>query len=170
MFRPSVAARLAAVLLAGAGPLAAQAPAASVTSPDGRIVVRATLDSLGAPRYALDRDGRALLLPSRLGFAFRGAPPLDRGLVLVDTTRAAHVRGRVPRGRRRRRLPIRAARAARVRRLRDRRQPAFAFIRDVPVDWDTTVAITTRAVTSATRLRMVLAPGGGQAIRIRAAR
>ena len=118
------------------------------------------------------------------------------------------------------------------------RQPAFQFIRDVAVDWDTTrvlrgsigdyvivarrerggatwfvgaitdeegrtfdvplsfltpgrryvaeiyadgpgahwldnplpVAISQRAVTSATRLRMVLAPGGGQAIRIRPAR
>jgi alpha-glucosidase len=87
-----LAALVPALPFVAAGRVAAQPPVASpavqVTSPDGRILVRVSLDSLGVLRYALHRDGRALLLPSRLGFAFRGAPPLDGGLVLVDTTRA----------------------------------------------------------------------------------
>src|SRR5439155_1709207 len=39
--------------------------------------------------YSLRRDGRALLLPSLLGFELRGAPPLHDGLHLIDTTRQA---------------------------------------------------------------------------------
>jgi alpha-glucosidase len=39
--------------------------------------------------YRVDRDGRKLILPSRLGFAFRGAPPLRDGLALAGTQRAA---------------------------------------------------------------------------------
>ena len=65
----------------------AQAPL-RVSSPDGRNEV--TLDVRdGRLRYALRRDGRAVLLPSRLGFAFRGAAPLDSGLAIVDGARAA---------------------------------------------------------------------------------
>ncbi|MDF1504228.1 glycoside hydrolase family 97 protein [Roseisolibacter sp. H3M3-2] len=60
----------------------------SLLSPDGRTTVRVGVDR-GVLRYAVSRDGRALVLPSRLGFAFRGAAPLDSGLRLVDTTRAA---------------------------------------------------------------------------------
>src|SRR3989442_7369791 len=40
----------------------------------------------GVLAYSLDRDGRAVLLPSRLGFAFQGAPPLRDSLRMVDTT------------------------------------------------------------------------------------
>jgi len=53
---------------------AAQAPL-RVSSPDGRNVVTVAIRD-GRLTYALDRDGRALLLPSVLGFAFRGAPQL----------------------------------------------------------------------------------------------
>src|SRR3989442_1240819 len=42
----------------------------------------------GALTYNLDRDGRAVFLPSRLGFAFQGAPPLRDSLRMVDTSRA----------------------------------------------------------------------------------
>src|SRR5205814_5990111 len=42
----------------------------------------------GALAYSVDRDGRAVLLPSRLGFAFQGAPPLADGLRMVDTARS----------------------------------------------------------------------------------
>src|SRR6059036_1019432 len=57
---------------------------ARVTSPDGRNRVTVEIRD-GALVYSLDRDGRALLLPSRLGFAFKDAPPLRAGLRLVDT-------------------------------------------------------------------------------------
>src|SRR2546428_6872563 len=46
---------------------------AEVTSPDGRNRVTVEIRD-GALTYNLDRDGRAVFLPSRLGFAFQGAP------------------------------------------------------------------------------------------------
>src|SRR5256885_7071651 len=58
-----------------------------VTSPDGRNQVTVEIRD-GALTYSLDRDGRAVLLPSRLGFDFQGAPPLRDGLRLVDSTRS----------------------------------------------------------------------------------
>src|SRR6184192_399461 len=58
-----------------------------VTSPDGRNQVTVAIHD-GALAYSVDRDGRAVLLPSRLGFAFQGAPPLGDGLRMVDTSRS----------------------------------------------------------------------------------
>src|SRR6266705_1157904 len=60
---------------------------AQVTSPDGRTRVTVEIRD-GALTYSLDRDGRAVFLPSRLGFAFQGAPPLRDSLRMVDTSRA----------------------------------------------------------------------------------
>jgi alpha-glucosidase len=87
--------RALALLALLAAPALAQAPAdpggglpLRLASPDGRTEVRVGVDR-GVLRYAVARDGRALVLPSRLGFAFRGAAPLDSGLRLVDTARAA---------------------------------------------------------------------------------
>src|SRR2546426_1097740 len=57
-----------------------------VTSPDGRNRVTVEVRD-GALAYSVDRDDRAVLLPSRLGFAFQGAPPLRDGLRMVDTSR-----------------------------------------------------------------------------------
>jgi alpha-glucosidase len=54
-----------------------------------------------------------------------------------------------------------------------RRYVAEVYANGPTASWrdnPTSVVISSRAVTSATRLRVVLAPGGGQAIRIRAAR
>src|SRR5438309_2622409 len=69
--------------------LAARASAAQdraqVTSPDGRNRVTVEIRD-GALTYRVDRDGRAVLLPSRLGFAFQGAPPLRASLRVVDTS------------------------------------------------------------------------------------
>ena len=59
-----------------------------VASPDGRTVVKVeTID--GALAYSVDRDGRKLLLPSRLGFEFRGAPALRDGLRITGSRRAS---------------------------------------------------------------------------------
>jgi len=59
-----------------------------VTSPDGRNqVVVATHD--GKLFYAVWRDGRPLLTPSLLGFQFRGQPPLQDSLRIVDSTRSS---------------------------------------------------------------------------------
>ncbi len=85
--RGSIRAALAAsLLLALAAPLAAQV---AVRSPDGRNVVTVEVRD-GRLTWALARDGRPILLPSPLGFRFRGAPPLAEGLRITDTARAAH--------------------------------------------------------------------------------
>ncbi len=77
---------------AAAALLAASAPAlgqVGVASPDGRNQV--TLEvRRGRLHYSLERDGRALILPSLLGFEFRGAPPLRDGLRISDSTRRSH--------------------------------------------------------------------------------
>jgi len=64
----------------------AQSPV-TLASPDRRNVVTVAVRN-GRLTYALARDGRAIILPSRLGFALRGAAPLDSGLRLVDTQRS----------------------------------------------------------------------------------
>jgi alpha-glucosidase len=74
-----------AFLALAASALSAQAPL-RVSSPDGRTVVTVeTVD--GGVFYRVDRDGRPLLLPSRLGFTFRDAPPLRDGLVIRGSVR-----------------------------------------------------------------------------------
>ena len=55
-----------------------------VASPDGRNEVTVEIRE-GRLYYSLQRDGRAVLLPSQLGFEFRGAQPLRDGLRVVDT-------------------------------------------------------------------------------------
>ena len=60
-----------------------------VASPDGRNQV--TLEILrGGLYYRVDRDGSPLLLASRLGFEFRGAPALREGLRISGSTSRAH--------------------------------------------------------------------------------
>src|SRR6059036_2062178 len=59
---------------------------AQVTSPDGRNRVTVEIRD-GALLYSVDRDGRAVFLPSRLGIAFQGAPPLRDSLRMVETAR-----------------------------------------------------------------------------------
>ena len=69
-----------------AGTAAAQV---RVASPDGRNLVTFQIRD-GRAYYDLQRDGRALILPSLLGFEFRGAAPLRDGLRITDTTRDTH--------------------------------------------------------------------------------
>jgi alpha-glucosidase len=77
---------IAVALAAPASPLAGQV---RVASPDGRNQVTVEIHE-GRLNYSLTRDGRALILPSLLGFEFQGAPPLRDGLRLTDTTRQSH--------------------------------------------------------------------------------
>ena len=56
------------------------APAARVASPDGRIVVELDSDPDGRPTYAVQRDGKPLLAPSRLGFLLVDTPKLERAI------------------------------------------------------------------------------------------
>ncbi len=75
-----------AALAVAATPLQSQV---RVASPDGRNEVVVELRE-GRLSYSLSRDGRALILPSLLGFDFGGAPPLRDGLRITDTTRQSH--------------------------------------------------------------------------------
>ena len=75
-----------ALLFAGAAD--AQTPL-RVTSPDGRNAVMVEIRD-GGLYYSVDRDGRHILLPSRLGFLFRGAPPLRDSLRIVGNARSSY--------------------------------------------------------------------------------
>src|SRR5436305_2138432 len=60
-----------------------------VASPDGRNQVTVEIHD-GGLYYSLNRDTHPLFLPSRLGMAFRNAPPLLDSLRITDTTRSTH--------------------------------------------------------------------------------
>lgn len=61
----------------------------SVASPDGRNKVGVAVHE-GKLYYILTRDGGPLLLPSMLGFEFKGAPTLRDSLRITGSTRATH--------------------------------------------------------------------------------
>ncbi len=82
-----VASALAPVGYASAQPSATPGEL-RVTSPNGRTEVSVALTE-GHLTYAVRHDARAILLPSKLGFAFRNAAPLGDGLQLVTSVRAA---------------------------------------------------------------------------------
>src|SRR5258705_8146572 len=58
----------------------------SVQSADGRNVATVAVRN-GQATYTLARDGRTVLLPSRLGIAFRGAPALGDSLKITGSSR-----------------------------------------------------------------------------------
>ncbi|MCY7378665.1 MAG: glycoside hydrolase family 97 protein [Gemmatimonadaceae bacterium] len=60
-----------------------------VASPDGRNVVQVESRD-GALRYGVERDGRAVITPSRLGFTFRGAPALRDSLRITGRAERSH--------------------------------------------------------------------------------
>jgi alpha-glucosidase len=72
-------------IAAAAAPAAAQQTAHRVASPDGRNAVTVELRE-GGLHYSVQRDGRSLVLPSRLGFELRGAPALRDGLSIAGVT------------------------------------------------------------------------------------
>ena len=78
---------VAAVLaLAACGPKALKMPADAVVlrSPDGQLELKfAVVD--GVPFYTLDRAGKAVVLPSRLGFDLLDRDDLDGGFTLTGT-------------------------------------------------------------------------------------
>lgn len=93
---------LTALTLASAAPAFAQEVAqgtaqrdggVSAASPDGTLRVTVTLDGDGRPHYAVTRNGKPLVQPSRLGFLLTDAPKLERNFAIeshkvssVDTT------------------------------------------------------------------------------------
>ena len=58
-----------------------------VASPDGRNVVVVAIGDDDRLTYRVRRDRRNVIMPSRLGFEFRGAAPLDSALRIVDSSR-----------------------------------------------------------------------------------
>ncbi len=74
----------AACIVASSATSAAQA----VSSPNGRNVVTVEVQG-GALRYSVRRDGKLVIQPSRLGFAFRNAPALADSLRITDSARTS---------------------------------------------------------------------------------
>ena len=78
---------LAAFMLAAAtAPLPGQL---SVTSPDARNTVTVEIRG-GGLYYSVTRDRHPVILPSLLGFEFKGAPRLRDGLRITDSLRGTH--------------------------------------------------------------------------------
>lgn len=85
--RPIISLGALAALVIASGVARAQAPV-SVTSPDGKNQVALGLRD-GAAYYTVEREGKHVILPSRLGFTFRGTRPLGDSLRIVSSERAA---------------------------------------------------------------------------------
>ena len=73
-----------AATFCGAAPVLAQ-DELRVASPDGRNEVTVAIEG-GRVTYALRRDGRPVIQPSRLGFELRGAPGLGDAVRIADTS------------------------------------------------------------------------------------
>ena len=63
----------------------------ALASPSGRAEVELLVGDDGL-RYSVRFDQRDVILPSRLGFRFREAPPLEQGLEVVQVTRESRDR------------------------------------------------------------------------------
>lgn len=73
-----------------AAPAAEPRASARVASPDARISVEVTTDNEGRASYAVSRDGRPVIAPSRLGLMFTDTRKFERNLAVVDQTTRAH--------------------------------------------------------------------------------
>jgi alpha-glucosidase len=78
---------LLVVLLAAA---AAQAPAAEVSSPDGRTVVTVDVDRNGAPQYAVRHAGAEVMPAGILGLRFQSQPAFDDGFQVAGSATSSH--------------------------------------------------------------------------------
>lgn len=81
---------LAAALVSTASPLAA----ATVSSPDGQIVVTLETDGEGIPTYAVTRAGKPLIERSQIAFNFADEDPLRRGLKIESETPVTSIANR----------------------------------------------------------------------------
>ena len=85
--RFTLAAVVLAALAACSGPKAPQMPADALvlSSPDGKLELKFAVVE-GVPQYALERAGKAVVLPSRLGYTLiEGGEDLDGAFTLTDT-------------------------------------------------------------------------------------
>ncbi|MBY0619779.1 glycoside hydrolase family 97 protein [Sphingomonas ursincola] len=82
--------------------LAQSSPVASVASPDGRVRIDVTIDGEGWAQYAVSRDGKPLIAPSRLGFQFTDQDGFGRNSRFVASeTASANTSWQQPWGERR---------------------------------------------------------------------
>jgi alpha-glucosidase len=77
-------------LYAGSGAAWADEVLATVTSPDRAISVEVQLGAGGKLAYAIQRRGKPLIAPSRLGFLLANAPQMDNGFTLDKQTVSEH--------------------------------------------------------------------------------
>ncbi len=61
----------------------------SVSSPDGRTQVTISIDGDGRPLWQARRDGKPVILPSRLGFILADAPKLERHFAITASATTA---------------------------------------------------------------------------------
>jgi len=80
---------LAATALTLAASTAIAQDTISVSSPDGRNKAGVATYQ-GKLYYILSRDGRSIMMPSMLGFEFKGGPPLRDGLRITGQARKSH--------------------------------------------------------------------------------
>ncbi len=66
--------------------LSASARTLSVSSPDGNITIGFSLDKKGTPYYTVERGGKTILAPSRLGLVLKDAPALTDGFSIKSTS------------------------------------------------------------------------------------
>lgn len=77
------------LLLSAASAAAQDAPAtAAACSPGNVVCVELGLDGDGRPSYRVQRAGRQVLAPSRLGMILADAPKLERNLAIADVRQA----------------------------------------------------------------------------------
>ena len=66
-------------------PMAAHAaPGPRISSPDGTLSVEISVDNDGRPAYAVKRNGKPVIQPSRLGFIFIDAPKFERNFTIGE--------------------------------------------------------------------------------------
>ena len=92
---PSVYLLLPLLLAGPASCLAAEKGPLELTSPDGKLKLTVAIADVGADKacsvYSLARDGKALLLPSRLGMKLAGLPaPLGQGVRVASSKTSRH--------------------------------------------------------------------------------
>ena len=57
----------------------------TLQSPDGKLALTVGLTAQGTPVYSLDREGAAVIRPSRLGYKLLNGPDLSQGFTLVGS-------------------------------------------------------------------------------------
>src|SRR3546814_2700329 len=91
MFRPALPALLTPLALFAATPALAQEarPQQTLASPDGSIVLTVSTDNDARPTWALSRQGKLLIAPSKLGFLLTDGIGLQRGFAIEGAERAS---------------------------------------------------------------------------------